>query len=120
LTPSGSIANEGFGLIREGMRRKKAALGSTVLFRRIRTLLLYPQGPLLIAYMLHFTYEVWPASEVFEHIPEPKMEGEMLELAKHIIKTYRQRRRVALMRPVRRPPRPAGSRGAASAGGRQG
>ncbi len=88
LTPSGSIANEGFALMREGMRRTKvAALGSAVLFRRIRTLLLYPQGPLLIAHMLHFSYEVRPASEVFEHIPELKIEGEMLELAKHIIKT---------------------------------
>jgi DNA end-binding protein Ku len=88
LTPSGCIANEGFALIHEGMRQKKvAALGRAVLFRRLRTLLLRAQGPLLVAHTLHFTYEVRRASEVFKHIPELKIEGEMLDLAKHIVKT---------------------------------
>jgi DNA end-binding protein Ku len=88
LAPSGSVAHEGFALISEGMRRKKvAALGRAVLFRRLRTLLLRAQGPLLVAHTLHFDYEVRPASEVFDDIPELKIEGEMLDLAKHIIKT---------------------------------
>ena len=88
LAPSGSIGNEGFGLISEGMRRRKvAALGRAVLFRRLRTLLLRAEGPLLVAHTLHFDYEVRSAAEVFEDIPELKIEGEMLDLAKHIIKT---------------------------------
>jgi DNA end-binding protein Ku len=88
LAPSGSIANEGFGLISEGMRRKGvAAIGRAVLFRRVRTLLLRVEGPLLLANTLHFDYEVRPAAEVFDEIPETKIEGEMLDLAKHIIKT---------------------------------
>jgi len=88
LSPSGSIANEGFALISEGMRRKNvAALGKAVLFRRLRTVLLRAQGPLLMAHTLHFDYEVRPAAEIFDDVPELKIEGEMLDLAKHIIKT---------------------------------
>lgn len=88
LAPSGSIAGEGFSLLAEGMRRKQvAALGRAVLFRRLRTLLLRADGPLIVAHTLHFDYEVRPAAEVFDGIPELKIEGEMLELAKHIIDT---------------------------------
>lgn len=88
LAPSGNVANEGFGLISEGMRRKNVvALGRAVLFRRLRTLLLRAQGPLLVAHTLHFDYEVRTASEIFDDVPELKIEGEMLDLAKHIIKT---------------------------------
>jgi DNA end-binding protein Ku len=88
LAPSGNIANEGFALITEGMRRKGvAAIGRAVLFRRVRTLLIRAEGPLLLANTLHFNYEVRPAEEIFDDIPETKIEGEMLDLAKHIIKT---------------------------------
>ena len=88
LAPSGSIANEGFALISEGIRRQKvAAIGRVVLFRRLRTVLLQSHGPLLYAHTLHFNYEVRPASEIFGEIPDLKIEGEMLDLAKHIIKT---------------------------------
>ena len=58
-----------------------------MLFRRLRTLLLRTQGPLLAAHTLHFDYEVRPAAEIFDDIPELKIEGEMLDLAKHIIQT---------------------------------
>lgn len=88
LAPSGNIANEGFALISEGMRRKGvAAIGRAVLFRRVRSLLIRAEGPLLVANTLHFDYEVRPAAEIFDEIPETKIEGEMLDLAKHIIKT---------------------------------
>ena len=42
---------------------------------------------MLVAHTLHFDYEVRPAAEIFDDIPELKIEGEMLDLAKHIIKT---------------------------------
>lgn len=88
LTPSGSIGDESFALISEGMRRRNvAAIGRAVLFRRLRTLLLRTEGLLLVAHTLHFDYEVRPASDIFDDIPELKIEGEMLDLAKHIIKT---------------------------------
>jgi DNA end-binding protein Ku len=88
LAPSGDVGNEAFAMIREGMRRRQvAALGRAVLFRRVRKLLIRAQGPLLIANTLNFDYEVRPASDAFKDIPDLRIEGEMLDLAKYIIET---------------------------------
>jgi DNA end-binding protein Ku len=88
LAPTNEVGAESFALIREGMERKKvAALGRAVLFRRVRTLLLRSEGPLIVANTLNFDYEVRPASKVFDDIPDLKIEGEMLDLAKYIIDT---------------------------------
>lgn len=88
LAPDGAVAAEPYALIREGMRRKSvAALASTVIFRRARTLLIRPYEDGLLATTLAFDYEVRSAAEAFAGIPKMKIEGEMLELAEHIIKT---------------------------------
>jgi DNA end-binding protein Ku len=90
LAPSDATAVEAFTLMREGMRRTQvAALARAVLFRRVRTLLIRPLGDGLMATTLHFDYEVRSADEAFSGIPELKIEGEMLDLAKHIIETKR-------------------------------
>ena len=90
LTPSDRHAEEAFALIREGMRKKKvAAIAQTVLFRRVRTLLIRAYDKGFIATTLNFDYEVRSAKEAFDDIPEMKIEGEMLELAEHIITTKR-------------------------------
>ncbi|RWM91878.1 MAG: Ku protein [Mesorhizobium sp.] len=88
LAPSDKHAEEAFALIREGMHRKKvAAIAQTVLFRRVRTLLVRAYDDGLVATTLNFDYEVRSAAEAFDNIPDLKIEGEMLELAEHIIKT---------------------------------
>lgn len=88
LAPSDQHGEEAFGLIREGMKAKKvAAIAQTVLFRRVRTLLIRAHGPGLIATTLNFDYEVRSAKDAFDIVPEMKIKGEMLELAEHIIKT---------------------------------
>jgi DNA end-binding protein Ku len=88
LAPTGGVANDSFAVLREGMRRKKvAALARAVLFRRVRTVLLRPQGAGLVANTLNFDYEVREADEVFHDLPELKIKGEMLDLARHIIET---------------------------------
>ncbi len=88
IAPPDGILGESFAVLREGMRRKKvAALGRAVLFRRVRTLMLRAQGPGLVANTLNFDYEVRSAAEAFDELPETKIQGEMLELAKHIIAT---------------------------------
>lgn len=88
LAPTGPVAEEAFVLLREGMRKQSvAALAQTVLFRRVRTVLIRAHGRGLIATTLNFDYEVRSAQEAFSGIPEMKIEGEMLDLAKHIIKT---------------------------------
>lgn len=88
LAPSDRHGAEAFALIREGMKATKvAALAETVLFRRVRTLLIRPEGGSLIATTLNYNYEVRSAEEAFSEIPALKLKGEMLKLAEHIIKT---------------------------------
>ncbi|RUM96112.1 Ku protein [Pseudaminobacter arsenicus] len=88
LAPSDRHAEEAFALIRDGMKAKKvAALAQTVLFRRVRTLLIRPHGDGLAATTLNFDYEVRSAKDAFDEVPDMKIKGEMLELAEHIIET---------------------------------
>ncbi|HET7409615.1 MAG TPA: Ku protein [Paracoccaceae bacterium] len=88
IAPSEGILGESFSVLREGMRRNQvAALGRAVLFRRVRTLLLRAEGPGLVAHTLNFDYEVRAAADAFDDLPETKIEGEMLDLARHIIAT---------------------------------
>jgi DNA end-binding protein Ku len=88
LAPSDKHAEEAFALIRDGMRKKGvAALAQTVLFRRVRTLLIRASDSGLIATTLSFDYEVRSSKEVFNEITDIKIKGEMLDLARHIIKT---------------------------------
>ncbi|MDE1992640.1 MAG: Ku protein [Rhizobiaceae bacterium] len=90
LAPSDRTGEEAFALIREGMRKADvAALARTVLFRRMRTLLIRPHDKGLIATTLNFDYEVRPADEAFDKVPKMTIKGEMLDLAKHIIETKR-------------------------------
>ena len=88
VTPSTPVAAEAFGLIRDAMaRRDAAALARTVIFRRMRSILIRPHEAGMVATTLHFDYEVRPAQSAFDDIPKLKIEGEMLELAEHIIRT---------------------------------
>jgi DNA end-binding protein Ku len=90
LVPADQTAQEAFFLIREGMQAAEvAAIAHTVLFRRMRTVLIRAHGPGLIANTLHFDYEIRAAKDAFSDIPKTKIKGEMLELAKHIIDTKR-------------------------------
>ncbi len=88
LAPSDRSADEAFVLIREGLRASgAAAIAQTVLFRRVRTLLIRPLGAGLAATSLNFDYEVRSAREAFADVPDLDIKGEMLELAEHIIRT---------------------------------
>ncbi|TLG77753.1 Ku protein [Methylocystis sp. B8] len=90
LSPSQSDANELFVLIREGLRKNKvAAIAKAVLFRRSRTVLISAYGEGLLAFTLSFDYEVRSAQQAFDEVPDVKIQGEMLQLAKHIIDTKR-------------------------------
>lgn len=92
LAPAEQGAEEAFVLIREGLKAEKAAaLARAVMFRRVRTLLIRPSGPGLIAETLNFDYEVRSADEAFADVPKVKLQGEMLDLARHIIDTRRGR-----------------------------
>jgi len=87
LTPD-KMGAEAFSLLRDGMRRAGVvALAQTVLFRRLRTMLIRPHGAGFIGATLKFDYEIRSSQEAFDDLPEMKVKGEMLELAKHIINT---------------------------------
>jgi DNA end-binding protein Ku len=80
------MGKEAFVLLRDGMKKTKvAAIARTVLFRRMRTVLIRAHGKGLIASTLNFDYEVRSSEKAFEELPDLKIEGEMLDLAEHII-----------------------------------
>lgn len=88
LAPADQAARDVYALIHQGMSDAKvAAIAHTVLFRRMRAVLIRPHGPGLIATTLNFDYEIRSADEVFAEIPRTRIKGEMLDLAKHIIQT---------------------------------
>ncbi|WEK51682.1 MAG: Ku protein [Candidatus Kaistia colombiensis] len=90
LTPGDRAALEAFVLIRDGMRKSGAvAIARAVLFRRMRSVLIRPVEDGMVATTLAFDYAVRPAREAFDPIPKLKIEGEMLQLAEHIIDTKR-------------------------------
>ena len=88
LAPADRQSVESYALIRESMEAQGvAAIARTVLFRRLRSVLIRPQGKGLIATTLNYDYEVRDPAESFEGISKVKIETEMLELARHIIGT---------------------------------
>lgn len=87
LSPQ-EMGEEAFALLRDGMKEANvAAIAATVLFRRMRTLLIRPFEDGLVATTLNFDYEVRSSEEAFEDVREIKLDREMLELASHIIGT---------------------------------
>ncbi|WP_183825594.1 Ku protein [Aliirhizobium cellulosilyticum] len=88
LVPVDEAANDAFTCIRDALVKTKAtAIARTVLFRRIRTVLIRPHGRGLIATTLNFDYEVRSSKDAFKDVRKVKVEGEMRDLAKHIIET---------------------------------
>lgn len=88
LSPTDRPSAEAFALIRDGLvNTQTVAIAQAVLFRRMRNVLIRPQGAGMIATTLNFDYEVRSADAAFKDIAEIKLEDEMLDLARHIIKT---------------------------------
>ncbi|MFN3506487.1 MAG: Ku protein [Allorhizobium sp.] len=88
LAPADQQSVEAYQLIRETMEAQSvAAIARTVLFRRVRSVLIRPQGKGLIATTLNYDYEVRDPAESFQDISKVKIEKEMLDLARHIIGT---------------------------------
>lgn len=88
LLPASEATEDSFVLIREALRqRKAAAIAHTVLFRRLRPVLIRAHHHGLIATTLNFDYEVRSSSEAFAGLAKRNIDPEMLELAQHILKT---------------------------------
>lgn len=88
LLPAPEATQEGYALIRDALRAKNvAAIAHTVVFRRLRPVLLRAHGEGIIATTLNFDYEVRSAKDAFDGIAKRKIDPEMMELAKHILST---------------------------------
>jgi len=88
LVPSDRTGVDAFMAIRDGLRDGKvAAIATAVLFRRARTVLIRAHGKGLVATTLNYDYEVRSATTAFASVPDLKIKGEMLDLARHIIST---------------------------------
>ncbi len=88
LVPNDKVAQEAFVVIREAMAAEGVAgLGRAIISRRERLLLLEPRGEGMLATVLHYAYEVRDDRAYFEDIPDINVPAEMLDLAKHIIRT---------------------------------
>ena len=87
LTPASAAAIPLFAAIRDGMRAQNAAMvARSVLFRRLRSVLIRAHGKGLHATLLNFDYEVRSPGKAFAEIPEVEIRGEMLDLAQEIIR----------------------------------
>ena len=86
LVPDGKLGGEAFAVIRDAMREKNVVgIGRVVLFRRERPIMLEARGKGLIATTLRYAYEVRKDEEYFGDIQDVPVDGEMLDLATHII-----------------------------------
>jgi DNA end-binding protein Ku len=86
LAPTGKIAEEAFGVIREAMRSEgQIALGRVVLSTRERLLALEPRGKGILAWSLRTRGEVRDAADVFASISDQAADPAMIEIARRII-----------------------------------
>ena len=86
IAPDGKVAEEAFAIIRDAMREKNVVgLGRVVLYRRERIIMLEPRDKGLVAMTLRYPYEVRADDEVFDQIPDVKVDDDTLDLATHII-----------------------------------
>ena len=86
LAPDGKLANESFAVIREAMRAAgQIALGRVVMSTRERLVALEPRDKGIIAWSLRSNAEVRDPDEVFDAIPDIKVDKAMVAIAHKII-----------------------------------
>jgi DNA end-binding protein Ku len=88
IAPEGKIGADAFVTIREAIAATgQVAVGRVVLTTREHMIALEPRGKGLMGTLLRYPYEVRKEEEYFDEIPNIKIEKEMLDLAKHIVKS---------------------------------
>ena len=86
LVPEPGAGEEAFALIRDAMDVSgMAGIGSIVLHRRERPVLLQPRAGILVMTGLRFNYEVRDIGEIAATVEQISAEPEMVALASHII-----------------------------------
>ncbi len=88
IAPEGKVGVDAFAVIRDVIEQTgKVALGRVVLTSREHVMALEPRGKGLMGTLLRYPYEVREESEFFDDIPAGHVTKDMIELAKHIVKT---------------------------------
>ncbi|MGA0606271.1 Ku protein [Phenylobacterium sp. VNQ135] len=86
LVPDGDMAVEAFTVIREAMEKAdRVALGRLVMHQRERLMALEPRDKGILAYTLRTKREVRDAQEIFDRIPDAKVNAQMVDIASRII-----------------------------------
>ncbi|HEX3411391.1 MAG TPA: Ku protein [Stellaceae bacterium] len=86
LVPDGSLAEDGYRVIRDALRDSgKAAIGQVVINTRERIVAIRPYGKGLLVNALRFPEEVRAADEFFAAIPDEPAAGDELAIMEQII-----------------------------------
>jgi len=87
IAPTEKVGEEAFVVIRDAMRQEgMVGLGRVVVARRERIIMLEPWDKGLLGTVLRFASEVRGEEAYFEDVPELKLDKELMEMAKVIIK----------------------------------
>ncbi|MBV9137655.1 MAG: Ku protein [Hyphomicrobiales bacterium] len=87
IAPTEKVGEEAFAVIRDSMREEGVVgLGRVVMARRERIIMLEPWDKGLLGTMLRYGYEVRGEQPYFEDMPELKLDKDLKEMAKLIIK----------------------------------
>ncbi len=88
IAPNGKVGADAFGVIRDAIEdMKMVALGRVVLTSREHVIAFEPRGKGLMGTLLRYPYEVRDEADYFEDVPAAHITKDMLELARHIVKT---------------------------------
>ena len=88
IAPDGKVGADAFGVIRDAIENMKmVALGRVVLTSREHVIALEPRGKGLMGTLLRYPYEVRDEADYFDDVPAAHVTKDMLELARHIVKT---------------------------------
>jgi DNA end-binding protein Ku len=84
--PDGPVAEEGFGVLREALRRAKLiGIGRVVLSGKEKLVALKPLGKGFVFFVLRYLAEVRPANDYFQDLPEQKPDETQVALAQQLI-----------------------------------
>jgi len=88
IAPDGKVGADAFGVIRDAIKdMEMVALGRVVLTSREHVMALEPRGKGLMGTLLRYPYEVRDEADYFDDVPAAHVTKDMLELARHIVKT---------------------------------
>jgi DNA end-binding protein Ku len=88
IGPDGAVAEEGFGVLREALRRaKRIGIGRVVLGGKERLVALKPHSKGFVFFTLRYVAEVRPATAYFEDLSDQPLDAAQVALAQKLIES---------------------------------